>query len=791
VVDNLYDLTQILPIQRLCIGDKALLLSQLIQQGYPVLTGFVVSAQVYCEFLETLNSTEPLLADLPHSYLHLDVNNPYQLQQVAQRLRQEITAAILPSELVDSIQLATEAWETPALMFSPSLILPTTAKIGLKTDGLLEMQVCSNDKEAIALTLKQVWSQMFRARSLLVWQQAGIGIQQIKLAVLVQPRTNAIVSGLLIHSSEELKIQATWGMETSITQGEVMPDSFYIEPETGAVRLRQLGNKTLAYNLIESLTKPNLNSSSTAPLPQTVSCYLQAYPLNETQQQQFALAEEHLQQLIQLGQKLSTELGANFAFEWTIPETDGRKAPKPHIIQVSPYLPITPPSHLPIPPSPPTLLIKGLGAAGGQVVAPAYVIVHSTSKPESLPPKVILVVSAITPDWLPLLQQAVGVVAEQGGLTSHSAILAREMSIPAVVSATDATQLIQTGESLLLDGSRGEVYRGGVSEGYDRAKSPLLLEIDPPEYSYKVPIATQLYVNLSQLDSLLAVRNLPIDGVGLLRSELMALALLKGQHPYTWLQQGRKAELVELWQEQLIHFVHAFAPRPVFYRSWDWRAAEFSSLKEDTSVKAATYPLLGQRGTFSYVQDPIIFELELTALEAVQQSGYTNLHLILPFVRTVEEFSFCRRLVERVGLSRVPQFQLWIMAEVPSILFLLPEYVKAGVQGISIGTNDLTQLLLGVDRDQGQLAAVFDERHPAVRQAITQLIQQARQANIPCSICGQAPALYPELIDALVRWGITSISVEVDALLPTHTAIVRAEKRLLLEAARCQLRIDQ
>ena len=198
--------------------------------------------------------------------------------------------------------------------------------------------------------------------------------------------------------------------------------------------------------------------------------------------------------------------------------------------------------------------------------------------------------------------------------------------------------------------------------------------------------------------------------------------------------------------------------------------------------------MLGQRGTFSYLRNPALFDLELRALAAVQQSGYTNLHLILPFVRTVEEFSFCRRRVEQAGLTQVASFQLWIMAEVPSVIFLLPQYVKAGVQGFSIGTNDLTQLLLGVDRNQGQMAAAFDERHPVVMQAIAQIIQLASQANIPCSICGQAPALYPELIDSLVQLGITSISVELDAVERTYTAIKRAEQRLLVEAARLQLK---
>lgn len=180
--------------------------------------------------------------------------------------------------------------------------------------------------------------------------------------------------------------------------------------------------------------------------------------------------------------------------------------------------------------------------------------------------------------------------------------------------------------------------------------------------------------------------------------------------------------------------------------------------------------------------------MELTALSHVQHAGYHNIRLILPFVRTVEEFAFCRRKVEQAGLTEIAEFELWIMAEVPSVLFLLPEYVKAGVQGISIGTNDLTQLLLGVDRDQAVLAKSFDEHHPVVMDAISRLIEMARKAGIPCSICGQAPALYPEIITKLVEWGITSISVEPEALQRTYQAILRAEQSLLLEAARRQLR---
>ena len=175
---------------------------------------------------------------------------------------------------------------------------------------------------------------------------------------------------------------------------------------------------------------------------------------------------------------------------------------------------------------------------------------------------------------------------------------------------------------------------------------------------------------------------------------------------------------------------------------------------------------------------------ELCVLQKVCESGHTNVNLILPFVRSVDEFIYCRQRLETIWKNRPAQFQLWIMAEVPSVLFLLPDYVKAGVQGISIGTNDLTQFLLGIHRNSPQVASGFNGRDRAVMRAIEQLILGARAAGIPCSICGDATALYPEIVESLVRWGISSISVNVDAVEQTCRAIARAEQRLLMQAAR-------
>jgi len=782
-VDKLYWLDQIKLQDRAKVGDKAFYLSRIMQRGYPVVPGFAVSAEILRQFLENLNSSESLVADLHHSSLHLDVTNWRQLQQVAGRLRQEILTATVPQQWVSTIFQAAKEWQTSCLILRPTLSISNTTP-GIKNiSGLLESVFCQCEPEAIAWALKRTWSQIFRARSLLYWQRAGINLQQINLAVLVQPVENAIASGLLKANSSGWEIEATRGLGIAIALGEVQPDIYYIQQATGVVLEQQLGNKMLAYGVndaaSEAFSQPTPNSVLTAD-----HISLSTYVLQKAQQEQYALQEEYLQQIIALGTQLVSELGKTFTIKWTIAQQTTSN--KLYITQVSSPQSVIPHGQF----------IRGLGAAGGRVVANALVINNSQQKPEQLPKDVILVVPTITPDWLPLLHQVAGIITEQGGLTSHAAILARELRITAVVNATSATTLIQTGERLLLDGDRGEIYRikGDSKEEMEKEREEKLLSPHHPNPKAPYPtftshlpmIATQLLVNLSQSSLIEQVQSFPVDGVGLLRSELMVLNILDGQHPNSWILGGRQAELLELWSEQIRQFARAFAPRPVFYRSLDWRSQDLPSLSDN--LEYSPQSMLGERGTFSYLRNPAVFELELQALARVQQAGYSNVNLLLPFVRTVEEFVFCRRKVEQALLTQVSQFQLWMMAEVPSVLFLLPEYVKAGAAGISIGTNDLTQLLLGVDREQGQLAKVFNERHPAVMGAIAQLIQMAKSAGIPCSICGQAPALYPEIIDKLVEWGITSISVEPEAVERTYQAIARAEQRIILAAARRELK---
>jgi pyruvate,water dikinase len=237
--------------------------------------------------------------------------------------------------------------------------------------------------------------------------------------------------------------------------------------------------------------------------------------------------------------------------------------------------------------------------------------------------------------------------------------------------------------------------------------------------------------------------------------------------------------------DALTTFANGFAPRPITYRTIDFRTNEFRGLAGgDEYEPDEANPMIGYRGAFRYVREPDLLGLELEAVKRVYDAGRDNLHVMLPFVRTTPELEQCVRLVHESGLISRRGFELWIMAEVPSVLFNLERYAALGIAGISIGSNDLTQLLLGADRDSEILAEVFDERDPAVQDYLRELIPRARALGLATSICGQAPSVHPEYAELLVRAGIDAVSVNMDAVVRARRLLAAAEQRVLLEAAR-------
>ncbi|WP_035986519.1 putative PEP-binding protein [Leptolyngbya sp. KIOST-1] len=770
------------------VGQKAYYLSCLKQQGLPVAQGRVLTAATWHRSLEQLAGL-----DLADDRLAAVCQGGYAvLQQCSQRWQQAMGAT--PTAQADWADWANSAPEqdmvATAWMLRSSLWVDGPSERwsvppSLLGSGLLPAQV-EADYALLPQVLPQFWSQALTARCLAVWQLHCERLRDLSLATLIMPVYPAIASGTLTLERGQITVTAVAGLGFALSQGEARPACCRTSRSTLATATWEPGFQERVYQLLPP-SKYHPNPAATAQPIALLErdCPELPPPLNTAQ----------LARLVGLAEQAQAALGrGGIRLEWLLHPGPNPAQPALVITEATPWgdpAPVTParpptpsarPSAQPPLPSASTV-VRGIGAAGGRIQGVAVVANHPQDLPEPLPVGAIVVLPDLQPDVFMQLEAVTGIVTERGGATCHAAILAREVGIPAVVGAPQATQLLETGMVLWLDGDRGVVY--GLTEeatNHQQFATALAqfqtlappLELSPQHRVRYQHLRTQVMINLSQTRQL---DTLPMDyaqGIGLLRSEWLLLEVLDGRHPWDWVNQGQEAELQSRLVQQLEPIAQALGPKPLRYRSLDLRSHEWQALQGSPSVEPN--PMLGLRGTLSYEVDDRLFLVELGALATLQRAGYTNLQLILPFVRTVEEAIACRQRVERTGLLDAEGFALWIMAEVPSVLFLLPAYAQAGIQGIAIGSNDLTQLLLAVDRDQPTMASAYDERHPVVRLAMAHLVQEARRYGLICSICGQAPVRHPELIADLVDWGIDSISVEAAALPFTFEAVWQAEQ---------------
>ena len=730
-----YDLETLNPSQKQWVGEKAIALSQLAQKGEAIVPGIVVGSQVLRSFFEE-GSVLSSLSELSGDFYHYET-----LQYIAQRLSQEIMKISLEGDGIKKLHQTVSQWEAPILILRPSLILPSSQPLA---SGLIASKWCFPNQEEMELGIKAIWKELLKASSLFYWQKQGINWENLGLAVIIQPLKKARVSGVLEVNSQEWKLQAVRGLGHSLVRGEVLPETYIINANSQAVKSHQLGHQTRVYQ----------------PDP------MAGLRASETEILKTIISSKELSQLTNFAENLQQTVGQSFDCEWVFGEEscgeEGQQnTSQLYLTQLSVKATMSPKK------SSYSLIVKGIGSATGRVTGQIYIPEKDGDQP--FPRGGILVTENVTTQTLPLVKVAGGLVTESGGMTSHGAILARELQIPAVVGAKGAIEALDGEKTITVDGDTGEVLRT-PEDAKTTGKKEVLAT--PP----KIPhLATQLMVNVSQGDRAPELSRYPIDGVGLLRSDLMLLDLLNQQSLSSWLSSSHRDRFIEELAQLVGGFAQAFFPRPIFYRSTDWL-----TLHHHDST------LLGERGTYSYLQQSDFLTAQMFALKHLQHQGYYNINLILPFVRSIEEVNFCKTLLKEVGIEE--SCQMWMMAEIPSVIYLLEEYIEVGIEGIAIGTNDLTQLLLGVDREQGKFRDKYNERHPAVLRMLKQLIEKAQAGKIPCFVCGQGVVLYPDLVDNLVRWGVTGISVEESGIEKVSHSIARSEKRILIEAARKQLK---
>lgn len=394
----------------------------------------------------------------------------------------------------------------------------------------------------------------------------------------------------------------------------------------------------------------------------------------------------------------------------------------------------------------------------------------------------ILVTEMTTPDFVPAMKKSAAIITNTGGMTCHAAIVSRELGVPCIVGTKNATKVLKDGQFITVDAMRGKVYEGDVNLGGEEKKGeagsngPLAFA-----GSSYVPTGTKIYVNLAEVDLAQKVSKLPCDGVGLLRAEFMIADI--GKHPRQIIEDGEQEVFVNALADKLKIFAQAFYPRPVVYRATDFKTNEYRNLKGGEKYEPnEANPMMGYRGCARYIQEPDAFAMELQAIKKVREEyGMKNLWLMIPFVRRIGEIRAVKDLLKENGIHRTRDFKLWIMCEVPSTVVLIDDFCKEGIDGVSIGSNDLTQLTLGIDRDNSTLAEGFDERNAAVLKSIETVVKSCNRHGVTCSLCGQAPSVYPDFAEKLVEFGITSMSVNPDAVERTRRIVSSAEMKVLLK----------
>ena len=814
----IYNYQQISSLNDQVVGKKVYELEQLRQKGYPVLPALLIPAPNFSQFLSGINWSDPLLRDLPNSDLYFNTDDWRQLKLIADSLQAYMMGSEINGQLLELITHEITNWETENLIAQIELINPQVVN-----NIVFDPVICDKDTLAIAEAIKQTWRQLFDSKSLFYWQKSGILIGNLQPVIYLQAINHTLMSGEIRVNGDWAEINAKLGLDLPITQGQIMPE-YYLISRLNPSQNQQLSREQLVtYDLESNYVNPATRSSVYhLPLPQPYCRFpLQSIACQETEtteKSELLLSLAQLEFLQKVMNNCMTELGENFQLKWCFHLPETRLKEQFAITEVnvgniqlnknwagflSPDLASTPAHDH-------AYIVKGLGVSKGVTRAIAQVISRDQTSQQRIPAGSIIVLANVMSDYLNLIRKSAGFIMEKGSAVCHGAILAREIGIPAIVGANKATSLIKSGDQILVDGDTGEVFLvdknqilagqvnshvGGMNTHTVVYREPASATVNNYGDNYGdnqrhqqndhkfhyPPLATKLMITVSQPESLEAASSLPIDGIGLLRSEMMMISLLENK-PFTWwLESQKQAELKKRMIQQVGKFAFAMAYQPVFYRSLDIFNLSIGKDKQNILEPSK---LLRQHGTYSYLVDPTLFEWEVGILAELYENGYDQIRLVLPFIRSVDEFVFCQQRVQSIWPKRLPPLPLWIMAEVPSVIFLLADYVQVGVEGILIGTNDLTQLLLACDRNDQEISSRFNSRHPAVLRAIQQLITTAQSLHIPCHLCADTPLLYPDVINSFVNWGITAISVNIDAVWDTYRAIAQAEKQLIIQAAR-------
>lgn len=730
------------------VGGKAANLGELLRVEIPVPDGFVVDARTFKDFINRANLKDKIYGLLKG----LDVENTEELNRVSEEIRKLIRESKMPEDIEKEIRKAYKKLGNGKEVYvairssATAEDLPDASFAG-QQDTYLNVK----GEEEVINKVKECWGSLFTPRAIYYRAQKGFKHEDVSIAIVVQKMVNSEKSGVMFTShpitgEKKCIIEAVFGLGEAIVGGLVTPDTYVYD---------RIGRKLLEVNVAEKkfmIVRKNGN---------------ERVELGEKGKER-VLSDEEIVRLVDLGEVIEEHYGKPQDIEWAI---EGGEI---YIVQSRPITTIRGTKEEKIEPEEAgKILLKGLGASPGIAVGEVK-IVGSEKDISKVKEGDVLVAVMTTPDMVPAMKKASAIVTDEGGMTCHAAIVSRELGVPAVVGTKKATKVLKDGMLVTVDGEKGIVYLGRL----EVAKKE---ELTTTPVSAPIITATEVKVNISLPDAAEKVaKETNADGVGLFRIEHMILSLEK--HPMKFIKDGEIDRYVELLYNEMKKVLKAFYPKPVWIRTIDAPTDEFRAMKggEDEPIEAN--PMLGFRGIRRDLAEEMHFRAEMRTIKRLIDEGYTNVGIMLPLIVSPEEIRKAKRIAIEEGIP-LDKIDFGIMVETPAAALIIEDLIKEGIDFISLGTNDLTQYTLAVDRNNENVAYLYDETHPAVMKLIERTIKICKEHGVKTSICGQAGS-YPAVVEKLVEIGIDSVSANPDMVQKIREVVARAERRIILEKLR-------
>jgi pyruvate,water dikinase len=757
------------------VGGKVANLGEMISIGIPVPPGFAVTAYAYKKFITETGIAEKIYSIIDETITNL--NEPKQYEEASKKIRSLVENTPMPENIREEIKKAYRRLCEEVGIQDVFVAVRSSATAEDLPDasfaGQQESYLNVRGENELLEKVQKCWSSLFTPRAIFYRNQKGFKHENVLISVGVQKMVNSKAAGVMFTINpitgdpNQIVIEANWGLGEAVVSGSVTPDHFVVDKNT-----LQIIEKRIAKKLVEYVRGPKTGRTIRVKVP-------------PERQEEPCITDREIIYLANLAKKIEEHYGRPQDIEWAI----DKDSPYPKnilIVQARaetvwaaralPIKPITPPS------AEKEVVLKGLPASPGVYAGRAKVAMTADEAARLVKKGDILVAKMTNPDWVPYMRYAGAIVTDEGGATCHAAIVSRELGIPCIVGTGNATKVLKTGEEYTVDANVGVVYYGVVEEVKPTAPPPVTTVAEA------LPITgTKVYINLGVPEKIEDYKNLPFDGIGLMRVEFIMASYIR-EHPLHLIETGQTQKFIEKMAEGIAMVARAIYPNPVVVRFSDFKTNEYKKMIGGSKYEPdEDNPMLGWRGVSRYISSQYreAFRLECRAVKKVRDEwGLKNVWVMLPFVRTTWEVEECLKIMEEEGLKRGRDFKVWIMAEVPSVIFLADKFSKL-CDGFSIGSNDLTQLILGTDRDSQILPSIdkryFDERDPAVKRAVAHLIKVAHQNGVTVSICGQAPSVYPDFTEFLVRCGIDSVSVNPDAFVQTRKLIASIERKIMLE----------